>query len=165
MKNINDYKGTKTAIHCKTKEEWDKINKLIGKYLNTSSDFKVYNDQSCLYMNGSRSDYSYAVRDGRTIIPASDFITPRTIEQIETELEVLRNELAMLKAETQPKKKIEFVKVIHPNMNIADAFTNPSFYASIKVISSFAGYDIMEAFDSDGTLVFIYLGHFNDGIK
>lgn len=168
MKNINDYKGTKTAIHCKTQEEWDKINSLIGNNIYSSSDFKAYGDESCLYIDGRRSSCKYAVGVGYTIIPASDFIsTPRTIEQIETELEVLRNELAILKAESRPKKKIEFVKYLSSSsMELQTPDFKPKDFVSFKKIEindSFT-YDIIEATDSDG-LVLVYLGHFNDGIK
>lgn len=166
MKNINDYKGTKTAIHCKTQDEWDKINELIGEHLNMPKDFGVYGSESCLYMDGSRSDCQFASEDGYTIIPASEFMPiPRTIEQIETELEVLRNELELLKAQTPKKKPIEFVKYLNSNMVAESNPSSPQSWINIKVLCRYNVYDIMKAWDDNENNCAIFIGHFNDGVK
>lgn len=167
MKNINDYKGANTSIHCKTQEQWDKITELLGYRWNDGK-WSVHKEDSCIKTSckeyGSASTH---ISFGYTIIPASNFIPHRTIEQIETELEVLRNELAILKAEARPKKKIEFVKYLSSSsMELQTPDFKPKDFVSFKKIEindSFT-YDIIEATDSDG-LVLVYLGHFNDGIK
>lgn len=95
--------------------------------------------------------------------------TPRTIEQIETELEVLREELNLLKAEAQPKKKpIEFVKYLRSNtMSVDDEpLCKPSRYKHVELVFRYDHYDIMKAWSRDDKKdTTIYLGNFNDGIK
>lgn len=170
MKNINDYKGTKTAIHCKTQEEWDKIVKLLV-YTFRDGTWSNYESVSCIKCDANEyCDLDYYVADGYTIIPASDFMqTTRTIEQIETELEVLRNELELLKSEAQtPKKKIEFVKFLRSNtMSIDDEpLCKPSRYKHVELVFRYDHYDIMKAWSRDDKKdTTIYLGNFNDGIK
>lgn len=162
MKNINDYKGTKTAIHCKTQEEWDKIRNMVGD--ETSK--RHCDDYSCICVDTEICSIDYASENGYTIIHASDFMpTPRTIEQIETELEVLRAELTILKAEAK-KKPIEFVKYMS---NYKPVLLTPDWepkdfvsFRKIETNDAFL-YDIIEATDSDG-LTLVYLGHFNDGV-
>lgn len=91
----------------------------------------------------------------------------RTIEQIDAELEVLRNELDMLKAEARPKKKIEFVKYLNGNgTSLSDTSFSPNRFEFIRLLYSYDNCDIMEAFhDEDSTDKFVFTGHFNDGIK
>lgn len=174
MKNINDYKGTKTAIHCKTQEEWDKISELLC-YTWVKDTWSVCEDESCINCNGNEyCDLKYYTKEGYTIIPASDFIpTPRTIEQIETELEVLRNELKLLKAEAQtPKKKpIRFAKAFNrnkDNVGLNHPQTEPKEWKNIELIAKAQSkdyYDVMFCFDKNRNEGVVFLGHWNDGIK
>lgn len=165
MKNINDYKGTRTAIHCKTQEQWDWVTKEL-RYKWNFGRWDEFKEESCI--NASLNSYvrvSYYVCKNYTIIPASDFMpTPRTIEQIETELEVLRNELKLIKAQT-PKKKIEFVKHLNSSMVAESDPSSPESWENIKVLCSYNTYDIMKAWDDNDDSFAIFLGHFNDGIK
>ena len=171
MKNINDYKGTKTVIHCKTQEEWDWVTKVLNKQWVNKNAWRNYESESCINCNGNEyCDLKYYTKYDYTIFPASDFITThRTIEQIETELEVLRNELELLKAEAQTpeKKPIEFVKYLsHTKMELQKPDWCPKDFVSFKriEINDTFNYDIIEATDSYG-LKLVYLGHWNDGIK
>lgn len=166
MKNINDYKGTKTAIHCKTQDEWDKISELLGYewYIAT---WDTYSDKSCINtVYQGHSGINFYTKENYTIIHASDFMpTPRTIKQIETELEVLRNELELLKAQTPKKKPIEFVKKLE-GIDMFKPFYTPLTFNHVDLIyKDCKGYDILAAWDFDKSKAFIYLGHFNDGIK
>lgn len=164
MKNITDYKGANTSIHCKTQEQWDKITELLGYRWNDGK-WSVHKEDSCIKTSckeyGSASTH---ISLGYTIIPASNFIPHRTIEQIETELEVLRNELAIQKAESRPKKKIEFVKKLD-GVDMWDPAYKPSDFKNVDLLyKDCGGYDILSAWDLDKSKAFIYLGHFNDGI-
>ena len=168
MKNINDYKGTKTAIHCKTQEEWNWVtNKLKVKGVNITFDIAyplLDTEEGCYSLD-------YAANNGYAIIPASDFMpTNRIIEQIETELEGLRNELELLKAEAQtPKKKpIEFVKYLDTeDLQFEKPSHKAENFINVKLLHKGVGneLDLIKAWVNNEHNAIIYLGHWNDGIK
>lgn len=170
MKNINDYKNGKHAIHCKTQKEWDKILRLANTESVKSKDFEEYEDIA-YWVDKEDHGYSsleFAIREGLTIHPATDFIQPRTIDETEKELEQLRNELAELRKEAQPKKKIEFVKYLSNQvMKLIDECIQPSEFETIEVLyrDETMEYDIMLAWHKATNVKCIYLGHYNDGIK
>ena len=168
MKNINDYKGTKTAIHCKTQDEWDKISELLGHewYIAT---WGAYSDKSCINtVYKGCSGINFYTKENYTIIHASDFMpTPRTIKQIETELEVLRAELTILKAEAK-KKPIEFVNWVGTEAKrIDETVLTPSCFKNVILLHKGINteLDLIKAYNDDESSSHIYLGHWNDGIK
>lgn len=75
MKNIKDYKDTKTVAYCETKEEWDKLIELGNIQLKFST-FKSH-PNICINIGSLkyRQDLSYYRKEGYTIIPASEFLT------------------------------------------------------------------------------------------
>ena len=78
----------------------------------------------------------------------------------------LEKELDDLKESVRPKKKIEFVRLLHSeNMTAVHGGIPPERYDSIEVLFSYPNYDVMKATHSNTNDSFIYLGHFNDGIK
>lgn len=87
MKKIEDYKDKKAAIHCSTKEEWDKIVDLLP------SDKTVKGIHWQENVNNGKSDtinikgYAWSPKkyyedNGYTIYPASDFLEEQYVELI-----------------------------------------------------------------------------------
>jgi len=48
MKNIKDFVGTKTAISCKTQQEWDRITELLGYKWPECDFWDVHRESSCI---------------------------------------------------------------------------------------------------------------------
>ncbi len=76
MKSLkySDFKGSRTAIHCKEKSQWVEVNKIYG-YKWSDNLWDINNYQSCLNIRWCGFDQvSYYREEAYTIIPASDFI-------------------------------------------------------------------------------------------
>jgi len=82
MKSLKfaDLKGTKTAVNCRTQEEWDKVTAICGYEWVDLLRWGEYRENSCISLNGlgyaDTEFYRYTYR--YTIIPASDFIAANT---------------------------------------------------------------------------------------
>lgn len=72
-KNINDYKGTKTAIEVNSIEEFDKIKKLLGHNQKGSNCFKENKNYISCYSD-DYCDKQYWINAGFTLYKASDFL-------------------------------------------------------------------------------------------
>ena len=73
MKNINDYKGTETAIEVNSIEEFDKIKKLLGHNQKGINCFKKSNNYiSCFSDNYDNKEWW--INKGFTLYKASDFL-------------------------------------------------------------------------------------------
>ena len=73
MKNINDYKRTKTAIEVNSIEEFDKIKKLLGHNQKGSNCFKENKNYISCYSD-DYCDKQYWINAGFTLYKASDFL-------------------------------------------------------------------------------------------
>ncbi len=76
MKSLkySDLKGSRTAIHCSTQEEWDKVTEICG-YEWTGGRWDKYAINSAINMRlMAFADVQWHTRMDYTIIPASDFI-------------------------------------------------------------------------------------------
>jgi hypothetical protein len=70
---IADLRGTNTAIHCPTQEDWDKVSEICGYKWNGKWD--DYGLDACITLDKrTYSDIGYLKSKGFTIIPAADFI-------------------------------------------------------------------------------------------
>jgi hypothetical protein len=160
MKNIKDL-GEKHAIQCKTQEEWDWVTKELNKEWQFAK-WNRYKEKSCIISIKEYCNLDYYISEGYTIHQASDFMP----SSVETEIAELKDRLAKLKESVRPKKKIEFVRLLHSeNMNAVHGGVTPERYDSIEVLFSYPNYDVMKATHRETNDSFIYLGHFNDGIK
>jgi hypothetical protein len=75
MKSLKfeDLRGTNTAIHCPTQEDWDKVSEICGYKWNGKWD--DYGLDACITLDKrTYSDIGYLKSKGFTIIPAADFI-------------------------------------------------------------------------------------------
>ena len=72
-KKFEDLRGTNTAIHCPTQEDWDKVSEICGYKWNGKWD--DYGLDACITLDKrTYSDIGYLKSKGFTIIPAADFI-------------------------------------------------------------------------------------------
>ena len=157
MKTLKDL-GENVAIQCKTQEEWDYLVETYGiSRVRSRPDLKVH----LLDPNSGTYTLDYVKRNGYTIHQASDFMpTPQD------EIKELKARIATLEESLRPKKKIEFVRLLHSeNMTAVHGGISPERYDSIEVLFSYPNYDVMKATHSNTNDSFIYLGHFNDGEK
>jgi hypothetical protein len=81
MKDINQYRGTKTAINCRTQQEWDRITELLG-YVWEACEWGDYSESNCIKCKTKGASYiDFYKEQGYTILPASDFLEPNTTMQ------------------------------------------------------------------------------------
>lgn len=78
MKQIKDYKNTRTAIYCKSEGEWNKISQMM-KYKWKNSNFNSCEDICINMSDKTRSPKSYYKANNYEIIPASEFLIPEII--------------------------------------------------------------------------------------
>lgn len=160
MKNINDYKGTKTAIHCKTQEEWDWVVKNLFKDEKGSS-WSKYKENSCIDVVGDYyASLYYNQNIGFTVIPASDFINNKNTTM--TKVTIIGQE----PKEEKKLKPIEFLKCVGEN-ETDSVLCEPNEFKYIELVSTkYLGcYDMLYARNTEErTAGVYYLGHFNDGI-
>lgn len=82
MKSLKfaDLKGTKTAVNCRTQEEWDKVTAICGYEWVDLLRWGEYRENSCISLNGlGYADTEFYTNTYRyTIIPALVFIAANT---------------------------------------------------------------------------------------
>jgi len=79
MKNIKDFIGTKTAINCRTQQEWDRITELLGYKWLESHTWIEYGVETCITCDvQSYSPARFYEKMGYNTLPASDFLEPNT---------------------------------------------------------------------------------------
>lgn len=67
--------------------------------------------------------------------------------------------------ETEPKKKIEFVKILCADLSFREAESEPRAYKNIELICrNYGDFDLMFVYNEDRNDSILYLGHFNDGV-
>ncbi len=78
MKSLkySDLKGSRTAIHCSTQLEWDKVTEICGYEWVYESVWRNCGDVSCINLNhgATYANISWYKKNQFSIIPASDFI-------------------------------------------------------------------------------------------
>ena len=161
MKNIKDL-GEKVAIQCKTPEEWDWVTKELGYKWRGACWYDYKENTGINAGDKGMSRISWYADEGYTIYQASDFMPLSPQDEIKE----LKARIATLEESLRPKKKIEFVRLLHSeNMTTVHVCISPDRYDSIEVLFSYPNYDVMKATHSNTNDSFIYLGHFNDGEK
>jgi hypothetical protein len=81
MKSLKfeDLRGTNTAIHCPTQEDWDKVSKICGyKWEHVVSKWRKDGTRTCIDLSGNFSPIDFYERNYYTIITAADFIAANT---------------------------------------------------------------------------------------
>lgn len=118
MKNIEDYKGKKYVIQCKTQGEWDYITKLLGYKWNSFnsrwSDAKENSIIYCEYMcQGNVITNKYKTNHNCELLQAKDFME----EEIKYTLEYCKaNKIAVKISDIESANKIKnLVPGIHEN--------------------------------------------------
>lgn len=162
MKNIKDL-GENVAIQCKTPGAFIVISKqLEGNTLDITY-WDMHKENTCIRLSDNTwSQLSFFIDEGYTIHQASDFMPLSPQDEIKE----LKERIATLEESLRPKKKIEFVRLLHSeNMTAVHGGISPERYDSIEVLFSYPNYDVMKATHSNTNDSFIYLGHFNDGEK
>lgn len=118
--HIDKLKGTKTAIHCTTAEEYKQVVKLMDaaysrKMFNDIQGWKSYEDEVVVYCNGYPlyGSKRYAKEDGSKIITAEQFIqanqptmnkNTQALEQIELlKAQILKIEESLKEPVWEPK--------------------------------------------------------------
>ena len=67
--------------------------------------------------------------------------------------------------ETEPKKKIQFVKILCTDLSFREAESEPIAYKNIELICrNYGDFDLMFVYNEDRNDSFLCLGHFNDGV-
>jgi len=83
---IEKLRGTKVAVHCKTQEEWDEVNKITEFNIIPWGGYD-FEDFCCISMIRGFSPLNDYQTKGFEIIPASDFIAANRKEVV-TELTI-----------------------------------------------------------------------------
>ena len=139
-KNINDYKGTKTAIEVNSIEEFDRIKELLGHNQKGSNCFKERTNYiSCF--NDGYDNKEWWINKGFTLYKASDFLEeiPKFKEKKwlnvcikqdkfipEEDLHLYDESGLLIKKEEAMFKKNDYIVVLY-NDNSLNSWTNQCF--------------------------------------